>query len=347
MLSRLRNCTRRGHRSVPGLLLLYFSVVLMVMSRLPGAGGFLLASCSSSRASLLSDAHRANVGSAVTTILSWYVPRSGNRILTSSTAGSDDRKAEGDEATSDSILTTPQPRPSSTLPASQTPKTAIGIPTGKTTGATTAAAAAAVTKNKPQPAKLSQSKNLLIVGLGNPGKDYTMTRHNAGFLVIDELAKRMGVNFKLRSAFQGEYGSTTYQGKSIGLLKPTTYMNNSGQSVRKVLDYFKLPLSSVLVVVDEVALEMGQIRLRQTGSAGGHNGLKSIEGHLKSKDYNRLRIGVGGAAPGRMVDHVLGEFSRSERKLLDDLLMNAVEAVEDWIEDDNTNNVMTRVNAPR
>jgi len=260
--------------------------------------------------------------------------RSENRILTSSTAGSDDRKAEGDEATSDSILTTPQPRPSSTLPASQTPKTAIGIPTGKTTGATTAAAAAAVTKNKPQPAKLSQSKNLLIVGLGNPGKDYTMTRHNAGFLVIDELAKRMGVNFKLRSAFQGEYGSTTYQGKSIGLLKPTTYMNNSGQSVRKVcgykggihswgemdfsclclyfpcfpffapqqvLDYFKLPLSSVLVVVDEVALEMGQIRLRQTGSAGGHNGLKSIEGHLKSKDYNRLRIGVGGGGCGWVV----------------------------------------------
>ncbi len=101
-------------------------------------------------------------------------------------------------------------------------------------GATTAAGAAAVTKKKSQPAKLPRSKNLLIVGLGNPGKDYTMTRHNAGFLVVDELAKRMGVDFKLRSAFQGEYGSTTFQGKSIGLLKPTTYMNNSGQSLRKV-----------------------------------------------------------------------------------------------------------------
>jgi len=94
-----------------------------------------------------------------------------------------------------------------------------------------------VLKKKQPPAKLPRSKNLLIVGLGNPGKEYTMTRHNAGFLVIDELAKRLSVDLKLRSAVQGEYGSTTYQGKSIGLLKPTTFMNNSGQSLRKVCGY--------------------------------------------------------------------------------------------------------------
>lgn len=348
-----------------------------------------------------------------------HSPRS--RSLASSAAGSDGSTAGSDDATSDPAPTTTPPA----SPASPKAKSASGTPFGKKASAPTAAGAAAVAKKKPQPAKLPRSKNLLIVGLGNPGKEYTMTRHNAGFLVIDELAKRLGADLKLRSAFQGEYGSTTYQGKSIGLLKPTTFMNNSGQSLRKVcgvgsgcdlfekrienlnegernliiillffisflashqvLDYFKLTISSVLVVVDEVALDMGQIRLRQTGSAGGHNGLKSIEGYLKSKDYNRLRIGVGGgefssgkggnmtmgaggesgrrlpafsrltflffqkhtAAPGQMVDHVLDDFTRSERKQLDDLLMDAVEAIEDWIEDDNTDKVMTRVNAPR
>lgn len=164
-------------------------------------------------------------------------PRSSRgRNLASSATGSDGSKAEGDGATSDSITTPPSPS-SPASPASPKTKSASGTPFGKKTGAPTAAGVAAVAKKKPQPAKLPRSKNLLIVGLGNPGKEYTMTRHNAGFLVIDELAKRLSVDLKLRSAFQGEYGSTTYQGKSIGLLKPTTFMNNSGQSLRKVCGY--------------------------------------------------------------------------------------------------------------
>jgi peptidyl-tRNA hydrolase, PTH1 family len=145
-----------------------------------------------------------------------------------------------------------------------------------------------------------------------------------------------------------------------------------------VLDYFKLPLSAVLVVVDEVALDVGQVRLRASGSPGGHNGLKSIESHLKTREYARLRVGVGAgecawrkccalgglmhdvrvccvcawavlvaAGPGQLVDHVLGEFSRSEKAMLDDVLNDSCDAIEDWIANDDQDKVMSRVNAPR
>ncbi|CAM9732717.1 unnamed protein product [Discosporangium mesarthrocarpum] len=204
------------------------------------------------------------------------------------------------------------------------------------------------TSQKPKVPKPPRAKNLLVVGLGNPGDKYRMTRHNAGFLVIEELCRRHGATLKPKSAFQGDYCSFHTKGKSVGILRPSTYMNNSGQAARKVLDYFKLTPSSVLVVVDEMALDFGQLRLKAKGSPGGHNGLKSIQGHLRTPEYSRIRVGIGGKGPpGDMADHVLGEFSRSEQKGLGDVLADACDAVEHWIEEDDLQKVMTRCNAPR
>ena len=189
--------------------------------------------------------------------------------------------------------------------------------------------------------------NLLIVGLGNPGSKYENTRHNAGFMVLDELAKRLSVSLKPQKSFEGEYGSTKLHGKSIGLLKPSTFMNLSGQSVRKVKEFYKLNVSAILIIVDDVNLDVGQIKLRQTGSAGGQNGLKNIEQQLKTKDYARIRVGIGQPQPGEMVEYVLSNFSRGEKSRLDEAIYDTLEAIEKWIVDDDIGKVMHAVNAPK
>ncbi|CAN0446700.1 unnamed protein product [Ascophyllum nodosum] len=204
-------------------------------------------------------------------------------------------------------------------------------------------------QQKQQPKAPPRGNNLLVVGLGNPGKQYKFTRHNAGFLVAEELARRHGGTLKIRTAFQGEYCSISFRGKSVGILLPITFMNNSGMSARKVVDFFKLPINAALILVDEVALDFGQLRLKEKGSPGGHNGLKSIQAHLKTPDYSRLRIGIGGedhaCGAGPLSDHVLGEFTRSEKKELDSIVAEACDAVECWIEEDDMAKVMTRFNS--
>eukprot|EP00178_Gracilaria_changii_P014328 TRINITY_DN4043_c0_g2_i1.p1 TRINITY_DN4043_c0_g2~~TRINITY_DN4043_c0_g2_i1.p1 ORF type:complete len:374 (-),score=55.48 TRINITY_DN4043_c0_g2_i1:353-1354(-) len=207
---------------------------------------------------------------------------------------------------------------------------------------------------RPKPSRPKQPKapprgnNLLVVGLGNPGDKYKMTRHNAGFLVAEELARRYGGTLKIKTAFQGEYCSVTVKGKSVGILRPITYMNNSGMSARKVMDFFKLPTNAAIVLVDEVALDFGQLRLKAKGSAGGHNGLKSVQAHFKTQEYSRLRIGVGASKFSEALsDHVLGEFTRTERKELDNIIADACDAVEHWIEEEDMAKVMTRFNSPR
>ncbi|CAM9920581.1 unnamed protein product [Pylaiella littoralis] len=201
---------------------------------------------------------------------------------------------------------------------------------------------------RPRPKAPPRGNNLLVVGLGNPGDKYKMTRHNAGFLVAEELARRYGGTLKIKTAFQGEYCSVTVKGKSVGILRPITYMNNSGMSARKVVDLFKLPTNAAIVLVDEVALDFGQLRLKGKGGAGGHNGLKSMQAHLKTPEYTRLRIGVGASKFSEVLsDHVLGEFTRTERKELDSIIADACDAVEYWIEEDDMAKVMTRFNSPR
>jgi PTH1 family peptidyl-tRNA hydrolase len=173
----------------------------------------------------------------------------------------------------------------------------------------------------------------LIVGLGNPGAKYDRTRHNVGFEVIDALAHRYQVSLSENRKFQGVYGEAYLYGNKIRLLKPTTYMNRSGQSVRAVVDWFKLSPQTVLIVYDEMALPLGRLRLRQSGSAGGHNGMKSIIAHLGTQDFPRLRVGIGAPSnqPDREADavnHVLGQFAKAEQPILAEVLQLTQDCVE-------------------
>lgn len=217
---------------------------------------------------------------------------------------------------------------------------------GKRTSAPDGIRPAKKQKPPPAPKPVRDRSRLLIVALGNPGDQYKMTRHNIGFLVGEELDRRWGANLKSQSRFEGVYGSAMVSGKSVGLLKPSTFMNRSGQAARKVCDFFEVEPYNVLVLTDDLALDFGALRLRTQGGAGGHNGLKSMESHLKTKEYPRLRIGIG--SPSRsMVDFVLGEFSRAEKKELDWLVSEAANNVEMWIMEDDTQKVMTAVNQKR
>ena len=167
----------------------------------------------------------------------------------------------------------------------------------------------------------------LIVGLGNPGKEYTRTRHNAGFRAIDALAESLGCKIdKLK--FQGLYGQATYRGVKLLLLKPQSFMNSSGRSVLQLSAYFHIPPQNIIVLFDDISLEPGRLRIRADGSAGGHNGIKSIISELGSQDFPRVKIGVG-AKPNPqqdLADWVLSNFSANEEKALTAALPKAGEA---------------------
>ena len=170
----------------------------------------------------------------------------------------------------------------------------------------------------------------LIVGLGNPESKYDKTRHNIGFETVDELAKIWQIDLKENKRFQGLFAEGVAPGgKKIRLLKPLTYMNRSGQSVRAVTDWYKLEPQSVLVIYDDMDLPVGRLRMRLSGSAGGHNGMKSIISHLGVKDFPRLRIGIGKSdGKKETVSHVLGKFSPSESEIVEEVLYASVKAIE-------------------
>jgi PTH1 family peptidyl-tRNA hydrolase len=174
----------------------------------------------------------------------------------------------------------------------------------------------------------------LIIGLGNPGEKYARTRHNVGFDVLDALARRWQIPLSNHRKFQGEFGEgMAIAGQKVFLLKPATYMNRSGQAVRAVLDWYKLPADSILVIYDDMALPLGKLRLRPSGSAGGHNGMKSLIAHLNTQDFKRLRVGIGSTQPNgdrdqAVVAHVLGKFAPDEKPLVNTALDWAVDAVE-------------------
>lgn len=169
----------------------------------------------------------------------------------------------------------------------------------------------------------------LVVGLGNPGVQYEGTRHNCGFMVIDVLAKRWGISLQTEKKFQGLYGEGRGPQGKLRLLKPLTYMNLSGQSVRAALDWFKLDPGAILVIYDDMDIQLGRLRLRASGSAGGHNGIKSLIQHLGTQTFPRIRVGVGQPQGQRDVTgHVLGSFTAVEQKLLPDVLAAAAESIE-------------------
>ncbi len=172
-----------------------------------------------------------------------------------------------------------------------------------------------------------------VFGLGNPDKEYNKTRHNIGFDVIDELASRMGIDVKTKR-HRALCGVGTIGGQKVVLVKPQTYMNLSGESVRAVVDFYKLnPETDIIVISDDINLSVGKIRIRAQGSAGGHNGLKSIISHIGTQKFQRVRVGVG-ANEGNLVKHVLGKFGKEERALVDDAIRDAAAAVEIMIIED-------------
>lgn len=167
-----------------------------------------------------------------------------------------------------------------------------------------------------------------IVGLGNPGPAYEKTRHNVGFMALDALAERHGMKFnnnKCKSVIaEGFIG-----GKKVVLIKPMTFMNLSGEAVRAFMDYYKVDLEDMVVVYDDLDTEVGRIRLRYQGSAGGHNGIKSIIQHTGTQTFNRIRMGISRPEPGfAVVDYVLGKFPRKERDLLQNMIENTCDALE-------------------
>jgi PTH1 family peptidyl-tRNA hydrolase len=164
----------------------------------------------------------------------------------------------------------------------------------------------------------------LIVGLGNPGRDYSGTRHNVGFMVLDRLAAASGARLRADKKWRAEVAETD----GVWLCKPQTFMNLSGESIGAFARFHRIGPKKVLVVLDDMALPLGRIRLREHGSAGGHNGLASILDHLGTREVPRLRVGIGPAEPGGATGHVLGRFALDERPLVEQSLDRAAEAVQ-------------------
>jgi len=173
----------------------------------------------------------------------------------------------------------------------------------------------------------------LIVGLGNPGAEYARTRHNAGFLVVDRLAERWQAGWTYEKKFNARLASTLRTSRRVLLCEPQTYMKSSGQAVGAVLAFYRVPVAGLLVVVDDADLPLGELRLRAGGSSGGHHGLESIEQHLGTREYARLRVGIGRQRGAREITaYVLGRFSSTEAPLVDRVLTVAADQAETWLE---------------
>ncbi|MCM0649013.1 aminoacyl-tRNA hydrolase [Clostridium swellfunianum] len=166
----------------------------------------------------------------------------------------------------------------------------------------------------------------LIVGLGNPGVEYAHTRHNVGFDIIDLIAEKYNIRMN-RIKFKGTCGDGLIGGEKILLLKPSTYMNLSGESLVEAANFYKIPRENIIVIYDDVSLEVGRMRIRPEGSAGGHNGIKNIILHLSSEMFPRIKVGVGQPKDG-LIPHVLGRFPKEERETLEKLFPAAADAVE-------------------
>ena len=168
---------------------------------------------------------------------------------------------------------------------------------------------------------------ILIAGLGNPGKEYENTRHNAGFLVLDTLAQKLGADLSERK-HRALCGKAVIGGQKVILLKPQTYMNSSGESIRAAADYYKVPPEDILVVYDDISLAPGQLRIRAKGSAGGHNGIKSIIAHLGTQEFPRVKVGIGEKPPRMdLADYVLGHFSSGEKNIMEEAAKEAADAI--------------------
>ena len=170
----------------------------------------------------------------------------------------------------------------------------------------------------------------LIVGLGNPGKEYKNTRHNVGFDVIDEYLKKYNQNVN-KSKFEGMYSELIINGEKVIFLEPQKYMNLSGEVVRKYVDYFKINIEDILVIQDDLDQELGKIKLKQNSSSGGHNGIKNIEMNLGTKNYKRLKIGISNDKTIDTKNYVLNKFSIQEKDIIDKSISTCINIIDDYI----------------
>ena len=170
----------------------------------------------------------------------------------------------------------------------------------------------------------------LIVGLGNFGKEYKNTRHNIGFMALDFYAGKNNLSID-KKKFKGLYCETTINGEKVLLLEPQTYMNLSGECVRDFVLYFNVDIKDILVIYDDMDLEVGVLRLREKGSAGGHNGIKNIIAHLKTSEFKRVRVGISKDREGNTIDYVLGKFNEEDKKIIDEKIEKISCLIDDFV----------------
>lgn len=183
----------------------------------------------------------------------------------------------------------------------------------------------------------------MIIGLGNIGPQYKKTRHNTGFMVVDSFAEKNNLTFTTRK-MEAKLASGFINGEKVLLVKPTTFMNESGRAVRPLMDFYKLTPEDIIVVHDDMDLPLGKIRLRQKGSAGGHNGIRSLISHVGTENFKRIRVGVDHPAKSTVVDYVLGKFTKEQQPLFDEGKDEAIGALEDWISGKSFSDLMNAYN---
>ena len=185
----------------------------------------------------------------------------------------------------------------------------------------------------------------LLVGLGNPGDKYFETKHNVGFMLIDQLAKKQNVTFTNDKIFQADLASFFFNGEKIYLVKPTTFMNESGKAVHALLAYYGLDIKDLLVIYDDLDMEVGKIRLRAKGSAGGHNGIKSIIQHIGTQTFNRVKIGIGRPKNGMsVVNHVLSTFDKDDYIGILQSIDKVDDSINYYLQEKNFEKTMQRYN---
>ena len=197
---------------------------------------------------------------------------------------------------------------------------------------------------------MSNFQEKFIIGLGNPGSKYDNNRHNIGFLFIQEFARIYRSNFVLKNKLKCKYTEFIYDEMIYRMFLPTTYMNNSGEAVRAIIDWFKIDKDKLIIVVDDIDIPLGKIRVRKKGSSGGHNGLKSIINHLNSQEFLRIRIGIGSPPliekdkKYNTISHVLGNFSKSEKLILNKIFCQMIESLQK-LNDHNENSIICDLNS--
>jgi len=197
---------------------------------------------------------------------------------------------------------------------------------------------------------MNKYQEKFIIGLGNPGKKYDQNRHNIGFLFLQEFAENYSSSFILKNKFKSNYAEFISEGVLYRMFMPTTYMNNSGEAIRAIIDWFKIEKDKLIIVVDDIDIPLGKIRVRKKGSSGGHNGLKSIINHLNSKEFLRIRIGIGSPPiiekdkKYNTISHVLGNFSKSEKLILNKIFCQMMESLRK-LDDHNENSIICELNS--